>query len=213
MPLTKKIQKADIVQAALEILKTEPLDNLTTRRLAEELHCSVQPIFYNFATMDDLKARALDAIHQIYLDYMAEASAAPLPYKSMGLAYIRFARDYPNYFKILFMGQTDHNLETFADQDTADDVMIQHGMEFSGLSRGDQKKFHLKVAIFTHGLAALIANGTAQITDAEADALLAETVHAMLIGHKRLAESQPAESQSPNQRQTAQNLAKESQNA
>lgn len=46
MPLPKKIKKEDIVKAALEIIKTENLDDLTARRLAEALNCSVQPIFY-----------------------------------------------------------------------------------------------------------------------------------------------------------------------
>lgn len=186
MPLPKKVQKADIIHAALKISETEPLDSLTARRLAQELNCSVQPIFYNFATMDDLKATALDTMYQIYLDYMREGSESPHPYRSMGLAYIRFARDYPGYFKHLFMTRTSHDLESFIDQDSTDAALIQHGMDFSGLDADAQKHFHLKVFIFTHGLATLVATGTAQITDAEAETLLTHTVHELLTGHKQL---------------------------
>lgn len=182
----KKVLKPDIIQAALKLAETESLDSLTARRLAEELNCSVQPIFYNFATMDELKAAALDTMYQIYLDYMAEGSSSELPYKGMGLAYVRFARDYPSYFKNLFMNRTDHNLAAFIDQDVADATMIQHGMKFSGLDKNSQKHFHLKVAVFTHGLATLVATGTVQITDAEVDALLASTVRELLAGHKAL---------------------------
>lgn len=186
MPLVRKIQKADIVHAALKIAETEPLDGLTARRLAQELNCSVQPIFYNFATMDGLKAAALDTMYQIYLDYMREGSESPHPYKSMGLAYIRFARDYPGYFKHLFMTRTSHSLESFLDQDSADAALTQHGMDFSGLDTKAQKHFHLKVFIFTHGLATLVATNTVQITDAEVDALLSNTVRELLAGHKQL---------------------------
>lgn len=192
MSTPKKVLKPDIIQAALRLAETEPLDSLTARRLAEELNCSVQPIFYNFATMDELKAAALDTMHQLYLDYMIEASGCDKPYKSMGLAYIRFARDYPTYFKNLFMNHTDHNLATFIDQDVADTTIIRHGMQFTGLDKTAQKSFHLKVAIFTHGLATLVATGTVQITDAEADALLTETVHELLAGHKALKDSSKA---------------------
>ena len=193
MPLPKKVQKADIVHAALKISETEPLDSLTARRLAQELNCSVQPIFYNFATMDELKAAALDTMYQIYLDYMNEGSESAHPYKGMGLAYIRFARDYPSYFKHLFMTRTNHNLETFIAQDTADDKLLQCGAKFSGLSLDTQKQFHLKVAVFTHGLATLVATGTVQITDAEVDALLTHTVHELLVGHKQLTTAEPAQ--------------------
>lgn len=186
MPLVRKVQKADIIHAALKIAETEPLDSLTARRLAQGLNCSVQPIFYNFATMDDLKAAAIDTMYQIYLDYMREGSESPHPYKGMGLAYIRFARDYPGYFKHLFMTRTSHSLESFLDQDSADAALIQHGMDFSGLDTEAQKHFHLKVFIFTHGLATLVATNTVQISDAEVNALLSNTVHELLVGHKQL---------------------------
>lgn len=189
MPLVRKIQKADIISVALKIAETEPFDSLTARRLAQELNCSVQPIFYNFATMDELKTAALDTMYQIYLDYMNEGAESPHPYKGMGLAYIRFARDYPSYFKHLFMTRTSHNLETFINQDAADDKLIQHGANFSGLDPEAQKRFHLKVAVFTHGIATLVATGTVQITDAEVDALLSDTVHELLVGHKQLKKS------------------------
>ena len=186
MPLPKKVQKADIIHAAIKIAETEPLDNLTARRIAQELNCSVQPIFYNFATMDELKAAALDTMYQIYLDYMNEGSKAVQPYKGMGLAYIRFARDYPGYFKNLFMSHTSYSLEAFINQDAADGKLLQHGAQFSGLDPDAQKDFHLKVFVFTHGLATLVATGTVQITDAEVDALLTHTVRELLTGHKQL---------------------------
>lgn len=186
MSTPKKVQKADIVQAALEILKTEPIDSLTARRLAEVLNCSVQPIFYNFATMDELKTRALDTIHQIYLDYMEQGSHDSRPYKGMGLAYIRFARDYPSYFKLLFMNKTDLTPETFIDNDDLQNHILEHGMKFSGLGRNEMKPFHLKVWIFTHGLASLVATDTVQISDAEVDTLLETTVHEILVGHKTI---------------------------
>ena len=55
MPPIRKIQKEDIVKTSLEILKTESMDSLNARRIAKELNCSVQPIFYNFENMEDLK--------------------------------------------------------------------------------------------------------------------------------------------------------------
>ena len=60
-------------------------------------------------------------------------------------------------------------------------------MAFTGLDREAQKQFHLKVWIFTHGLASLVASGTARLDDVEVDALLTNTVREMIIGHKTLA--------------------------
>lgn len=189
MPLPKKVQKEDIVKAALEIIKTESLDEITARRLAKELNCSVQPIFYNFATMDELKSVVLDTIHHIYINYMNYGAEQPQPYKGMGLAYVRFARDYPNYFRILFMNKSDLTPDDFISRDSVGQAVLKHGMALTGFDRSTQQHFHLKVWIFTHGLASLVASGTARLDDAEVDHLLTTTVREMIIGHKHLERS------------------------
>lgn len=184
MTIPKKIQQDDIVKVALEITRFGSLDDLSARRLALELNCSVQPIFYNFATMDELKVATIEAIRRLYVEYMEQGAQHPHPYKGMGLAYIRFARDFPNYFKILFMGKTDLTPETFLDCDSAQTHILRRSMEFSGLDADAVKDFHFKVWIFTHGLASLVATSTIQISDAEIERLLETTVREILLGHR-----------------------------
>lgn len=181
----RKIQKVDIIQAALEILKTEDFSGVTARRLAEMLDCSVQPIYVNFASMEDLEREAVNSIKALYYEYMNTGACEPLAYKGMGLAYIRFARDYPNYFKILFMGETQLSADSFIEQDSAGDQIIERGMELTGLDYTEQKKFHLKVWIFTHGLATLVATNTVQFSEAEVERLLTETVRELVAGHQK----------------------------
>lgn len=175
MTTEPRTTKTKILQTALEQLKTDSLDDLTARQIADRLNCSVQPIFYNFSNMDELKAAALQAIHELYLEYMSEGARAPLPYKGMGLAYIKFARDYPNYFKLLFMNQTDLTPENFITQDDSGDNIIRHGMAMTGFDEALQRQFHIKIWIFTHGLATLVASNTVQFSDADIERLLAET--------------------------------------
>lgn len=132
--------------------------------------------------MDELKAAALEAIHGLYLEYMSEGTKAPSPYKGMGLAYIKFARDYPNYFKLLFMTETDLTPESFISQDDTENDAIRYGREMTGFDETMQRAFHLKVWIFTHGLATLVASGTIQFSDAEIERLLTETAQEIMLG-------------------------------
>lgn len=180
----RKVQKADIVQAALEILKTEDFSGVTARRLAEMLDCSVQPIYGNFASMDELEQEVLNSIKALYYEYMNVGAHEPLAYKGMGLAYIRFARDYPSYFKILFMGETRLSANSFIEQDSVGERVIERGMEMTGFSYEQQKQVHLKVWIFTHGLATLVATSTVQFDDREIEHLLAESVRELITGIK-----------------------------
>ena len=58
-------------------------------------------------------------------------------------------------------------------------------MELTGFSYEEQKKFHVKVWIFTHGIATLLATNTVKMSDKEIDELLETTVRAMLVGTKK----------------------------
>ena len=185
MPPIRKVQREDIVNISLEILKNESMESLNARRIAKELNCSVQPIFYNFENMDDLKTAVFNKIYSIYLEYMNKGSKEENAYKGMGLAYIRFAKDYPNYFKTIFMNKTDLTPDVFIDNDDMGNNIIKYGMEFTGFDYETQKDFHLKVWIFTHGLATLVATKTVKISDEEVEKLLEETVMEMVTGIKR----------------------------
>lgn len=182
MVKNRKISKSDVIKAALEVLKTTTLDDLTARRVAERLDSSVQPIFYNFESMDELKEIARQTIYNFYQQFMLEGAQNPQPYKGMGLAYIKFARDYPNYFKILFMSRTNLDPNLIISQDDSGNHILEAGMRMTGFDRETQRQFHLKVWIFTHGLATLVATGTIEISDQEIERLLSETVQAMALG-------------------------------
>ena len=185
MPPPRKIQKEDIINATLEILKKEDMESLNARRIAKELNSSVQPIYHNFENMEELKKVVFKEIYNIYQDYMIKASVKEKPYKEMGLAYIRFARDYPNYFKFIFMSKTDFTPESLISNDNIGNDVIKKGMELTGFSYEEQKKFHVKVWMFTHGIASLVATSTVKLSEREIDNLLKDTVWAMILGIKK----------------------------
>lgn len=105
-------------------------------------------------------------------------------YKAMGNSYVRFARDYPEFFKIMFMQKAEMNADNYAEIDYLGDEIIKTGQKFTGLSFEEQKEFHLKVWFFTYGIATLIVTGTIKLTDEEIDKLLETTVRQMLKGYK-----------------------------
>lgn len=185
MPPLRKIAEKDVINAALELLKNQSMENLNARNIAKYLKCSVQPIFYNFKNMEELKEKVFSEIYKLYQKYMLEGAKEEKAYKGMGLAYIHFAKNYPNYFKILFMNKSNLTPQTFIENDNAGNKIIEQGMKFTGFTYEEQKKFHLKVWIFTHGLATLVATNTVNISNQEIDDLLATTVKEMLIGVKK----------------------------
>ena len=184
MPPVKKFAKEEIINVAYNIAKYEGIESINARRIAKELGSSVQPIFHNFSNMEELNESVTKKIYKKYEEYMLSGINEKNGYKNTGLSYIRFAKDYPKFFKILFMQKTDLTFNNFISEDDVDEKIIKAGQKLTGLSYEEQKEFHKKVAIFTHGLACLVATKTIEFTDQEIDIMLGDTVIEMLKGLK-----------------------------
>lgn len=100
MPPVKKYIKEDIINVAYNIVKNEGYEGVNARRIARELGCSVQPIFHNFSSMDELNKEVYVKIYDKYKEYMISGKDnKENAYKHMGLAYIKFAKDYPEFLR------------------------------------------------------------------------------------------------------------------
>lgn len=186
MPPRVKITKDDVINATLNIIKTEGITNISARRIAKGLKSSVQPIFTHFESMEELTNVATMKIYEQYKISMIEASKKEkLPYKAMGMAYIKFAKYYPEYFKVLFMQKSDKSAMDFMLSDNTGNNVVEVGTGMSGLSLEKQKEFHIKVWMFTHGIASLMATKTIEMSDSEIEDLLGNAVREMLIGFKK----------------------------
>lgn len=185
MPPSKKYTKEEILNIAYQIVEKEGFKNLNARRIAKELNASVQPIFHNFTSMEELKSAVHKKIYETYQNYMERVTEKPA-YKQSGLSYIEFAKDHPELFKILFMKETNNSPEGFIIADQEGEEIIRKGQVLTGLTYEEQKKFHVKVFIFTHGIACLLATKTVKLNDTEIEDLLTNTVLELLKGYKEV---------------------------
>lgn len=185
MPPLRKFSKDDIIDVAYEIVKKEGIKSLNARKIASELKSSVQPLFHNFTNMEELKNSVIAKIYNTYQEYMRNGALEEKAYKGMGIAYIKFAKEYPNFFKVLFMSESKLSPTSFIQNDDTGNNVIKNGQIFSGLSIEQQKIFHLKVWIFTHGIATMVVSKTVEFSDEEIEELLSSTTREMLIGYKK----------------------------
>ena len=64
MPRTKQIEKQDILRAAAEVIRQKGESALTVRSIAGVLGCSTQPLYYEFANIEQLRAELLPYVRQ-----------------------------------------------------------------------------------------------------------------------------------------------------
>ncbi len=105
MPPKPKYTRVEVIQAALALIRESGSLSLTARSLADRLGTSPKPIFGLFRNMEEVQQEVLaaaDSLYQHRLTLAMEGSEFP-KYKASGMAYIRFAREERELFKLLFM--------------------------------------------------------------------------------------------------------------
>ena len=156
MPPKSKISKNDILTTALDILRKHGEDGINARAIASSLNCSTQPIFSNYISMEELRQDVIKEAYSVYLDYQQDELAQNKypPYKASGMAYIRFAKEEKELFKLLFM--RDRSTEKINRGDRHLDSIIEIICKQTGLSREQAQKLHLELWIYVHGIAAML---------------------------------------------------------
>ncbi len=157
MPPRLKFTRELIIAAALDIVREKGIPGLTARALAAKLGCSVKPIFGLFKNMEEVQQtvmKAADALYQSYLKEDMEKGEYP-PYKASGMAYIRFAKNEKELFKLLFMRDRSH--EKIEENREEIRPLIDLIKQATGLSEEDAYLFHIEIWLYVHGIATMIA--------------------------------------------------------
>lgn len=159
MPPKVKITKDEILSAAMDTLRIGGMQAVNARSIATVLKCSTQPIFSNFATMEELQLAVVRRVEDFCHEYLQrEVSSSTYPvYKANGMAYIRFAKDEKEMFKLLYMCDRSgtpvpENNELFDDMVT----LVHHN---TGLDSSAANLFHLEMWSCVHGIATMFATG------------------------------------------------------
>ena len=156
MPPKVMFTREEIIAAAVDVVREGGASGLTARSLAAKLGCSPKPIFGLFKSMDEVQSGVLEAANALYERRMeGELNAGRFPpYKCTGMAYIRFAEEEKELFKLLFM--RDRKGEYQGEQGQADKP-VNIICTTTGLSRESAYLFHLEMWVFVHGIATMLA--------------------------------------------------------
>lgn len=167
-----KFTRAEITDAALQVVRRNGIGALTARAIADELGVSTQPVFTCFSTMAEARGAVRSAAESIYDGYVEEGLQAEIPFYGFGMQYIRFAREEPELYRLLFL---THD----AGEKGAMDAM-RHSLDYVKeplervyhISEAEVERYFRDLWIVVYGIAALIVTGDCPYSDAEIGAIL-----------------------------------------
>lgn len=178
MPPKERLTKEMIICGAYELLRKEGYERVNARTLASELGCSTMPLFRQFDTMDEIRAEAVLRGITLYNEYIARGMTDEIPFKGVGGAYIRFAREEPKLFQLFFM--TPKELVKFLpENDPNYDAVNQCAANAVGGDLTGGERIYREMWIFVHGIATMIVNGTNTWSDEEISAMSSEVFSAL----------------------------------
>ena len=159
MPPKVKVTKEAVVSCAVELVRREGENALNARNLAAALGCSTQPVFSNFANMDELRQAVVEKAYMLCEEYIRRETERGeyTAYKASGMGYIRFAAQERELYKLLYM--RDRKNEMMPGEQLGDPVREQLVRENTGLDGKKANLFHVEMWAFVHGIATMFATG------------------------------------------------------
>lgn len=159
MPPECKFTKDEIVAAALELVRAGGADAISARAVGASLGASSKVIFSAFSGMEELRRAVVQAAEQLqrqFTEEYAKTSGFP-PYKSIGMAYILFARKEKALFQLLYMrDRREENRENELDSIAGILGLLMNTLH---ISRDQALLLHAEMWAYVHGIAVLLATG------------------------------------------------------
>ena len=183
MPPKAKFTKSEIIEAALNIVRTEGYEALTSRALGTHLGSSARPIFTVFRNMEEVQQATIESAKALYKKYVTRGLEEDPPFKGVGTQYILFSVNEPKLFHLLFMTEQKQipdlsGVLPLIDESYEDILLsIQKDHEISELSA---KKLYRHLWIYTHGIASLCATKMCRFTGEEISMMITEECMSIL---------------------------------
>lgn len=170
MPRSFMFTKEEIVAAAVQLTRERGIDAVSARSLGEKLGASSRPIFSYFKSMDEVKEAIAESATEIYNGYIETEikSGRYSSYKANCMAYIRFAKEEKELFKMLFLTDTSSgDVSDDSDENEIEEVkplvkILQKQLNFS---RENAELFFSETWVTVHGIAAMLATNDLDWTD------------------------------------------------
>ena len=183
MPPKCKFTREQIIQAALDMAKSEGTTAITARSLGAKLGSSSKPIFSVFENMEEVQEEVKKAAKALYAEYIQVGLHQELAFKGVGTQYILFAMKEPKLFQLLFMSEQPQKPSVAGILPIIDEsyeqilLSVQDGY---GLGKKDAESLYRHLWIYTHGIAVLCATNMCSFTAEEISRMMTEVCGSLL---------------------------------
>ena len=168
-----KFTREEMVEAAVRVVRTKGLDSLTAKALAAELGVSTQPVFTCFHTIEEAKNEVRQAAEKLYESYVTKGLDMPIPFYGFGMEYIRFAKEEPELYRLLFLDvrETDRG-GVMNELNRSQDMAREPLQSIYHIDEVTADRYFRDMWLVVHSLATLIVTGECPYSEEEIGKIL-----------------------------------------
>ncbi len=176
MPRKETITREKLLASAFELVRERGAGELSARHLASQAGCSTQPIFRLYRNMEELEKDLFDRLVLFFNDYYRNyAGKSEVPFVNLGMSYISFARNYKNFFMVLFIDNADSGRSMYdLVNGGKDNFVINEIRKIEGVTPDVAGEIFSKMWIFIHGIACMVIRNDFDLSDEETAEMLSD---------------------------------------
>ena len=166
-----KFTKEEMAAAALRVVRAKGIDCLTAKTIAEELGTSTRPIFTGFGSMEEVRQEVYAAAVRVYDGYTGAGLKEDIPFLGVGKSYIRFAREEPELYRLLFLSRMPE-YSAMRSMEHLQTLVRPTLMSIYHITAEEADVYFRDLWLVVHGLSTLIVTGDCPYSDREIGQIL-----------------------------------------
>lgn len=168
-----KFSRDEMIEKAVQVVRKQGIGALTAKSLANELGVSTQPVFTCFHTIEEVRREVVNAAKILYDDYVKEGLCNDIPFLGFGMHYIRFAKEEPELYRLLFLStdQGEGN-SAFEEMNASLELVTDSMQETYHIDAKTAERYFRDMWLVAHSFATLIVTGSCPYTDQEIGRIL-----------------------------------------
>ena len=168
-----KFTKEEMTEAALRVVRANGIDCLTAKAIADELGTSTRPIFTAFGSMDEVRQAVYAAAVRVYDGYTSAGLKENISFLGVGKSYIRFAKEEPELYRLLFLTRTQENeYGAIKSMQHLQAHVRPTMMDIYHITAGEADVYFRDLWLAAHSLSTLIVTGDCPYSDREIGQIL-----------------------------------------
>lgn len=178
------VTKDNILAAAMDLVRAGGVSALTSRNLTSKLGCGVHAIFMKYGSMEGVLEAVRTEARRLFRERVGTGFSLNPPFKGFGLAFLWFAMDEPELFKLV-MENTTISATSFEDYiDThigfKQECLDAIGQSFN-LQEKDAEMIYYQMILVALGLAHTCVKGGVHLNIAQVSEIFGKNVRAFLM--------------------------------